>query len=62
MSNHNQHLPPELERYLAHCRRLYERMEATGEWPWPDWEEEPDSRENHDVVESEDYPDNQNYI
>lgn len=54
MKNPNQEpLPPELERYLALCKRVYQRMEATGEWPWPD------SPDFEDVVESEN---NQNDI
>lgn len=37
---------PELERYLALCERLFERMVETGEWPWRD------SPDFTDVVES----------
>ncbi|CAN7521326.1 hypothetical protein [Rhizobium sp. LjRoot254] len=41
-------IPPELERYLALCERIYERMVETGEWPWPD------SPNFEDVVDSGD--------
>lgn len=27
-------LPPELERYLELCKRMFERMEAENSWPW----------------------------
>lgn len=50
---HNNNLPPELERYLALCRRVYERMLEAGEWPWED------SPDFDDVVES---ADNQNDV
>ncbi len=46
-------IPPELERYLALCQRIYERMERDGTWPWPD---EPDSPDSPDVIDSEDNP------
>ena len=38
MQNKTKHdeLPPELERYLALCERIFERMMETGEWPWAD--------------------------
>ena len=49
MSKNNQNLPPELERYLALCERVYQRMVREGTWLWPD---EPDSTDNDDVVES----------
>ncbi len=29
-------LPDHLERYLAICQQVYERMRAEGSWPWPD--------------------------
>ncbi|MBO6540286.1 MAG: hypothetical protein JJ969_12920 [Rhizobiaceae bacterium] len=48
-SNHNE-LPPELERYLALCERIFERMVKTGEWPWSD------SPDFEDVVDSEGNP------
>ena len=41
---------PELERYLALCQRIYERMERDGSWPWAD------SPKSEDLVESEDNP------
>lgn len=52
MSNENKHdeLPEELERYLALCQRIYERMVETGKWPWSD------SPDFDVVVESEDNP------
>lgn len=43
-------LSPELERYLALCERLFERMVETGEWPWRD------SPDFGDVVESKPNP------
>lgn len=46
-------LPPELERYLALCRRTVERMKRDGKWPWKDT---PDSQESGDMVESDDNP------
>lgn len=51
MSNTNDnHLPPELERYLALCERTYRRMVEDGTWPWPD------SPDFEDMVESDDNP------
>jgi hypothetical protein len=47
--SHDDHMPPELERYLALCQRAYERMVQTGEWPWsdsPDFEDVVDSGDN----------------
>ncbi|MBO6726105.1 MAG: hypothetical protein JJ911_10640 [Rhizobiaceae bacterium] len=44
--DHNE-LPPELERYLRLCQRIYERMEREGSWPWRD------STESEDLVDSE---------
>ena len=41
-------LSPELERYLALCKRIYERMEREGTWPWKD------STLSADLVESDD--------
>lgn len=38
---------PELERYLALCRRIYERMERDGSWPWAD------SPNSEDLIDSE---------
>ncbi len=46
-------LPPELERYLALCKRIYEDMEEDGSWPWA---EKPDSPDSEDLIESEDNP------
>lgn len=59
MSKHDHNdIPPELERYLALCKRVYDRMEASGEWPWEDdWRQAPDSQECRDMVESEDNSD-----
>ena len=51
MNQHHDNLPPELERYLALCKRVVERMKQNGEWPWKD------SPEFDDVVESDDNPD-----
>ena len=48
--NHNE-LPPELERYLRLCQRIYERMEREGSWPWAT-----DSTESEDLVDSEGNP------
>lgn len=54
MDNQLHHkLSPELERYLALCKRIYERMEHEGTWPWKD------STLFEDLVES---PDNQKNI
>jgi hypothetical protein len=39
---------PELEAYLALCKRIYERMVADGSWPWP-----VDSTLSEDVIDSE---------
>jgi len=52
MNQHHDNLPPELERYLALCKRVAERMKRDGEWPWKD------SPDLEDVVESDDNPDN----
>lgn len=41
-------MSPELEAYLRLCKRVYERMEEDGSWPWPD------STLSEDLVESED--------
>jgi len=45
-------IPPELERYLALCKRVYEDMERDGTWPWKD------STLSEDLVESDDNPKN----
>ena len=39
-----------LTQYLELCKRIYERMERDGSWPWPD------SQESDDVVDSENNP------
>ncbi len=49
-------ISPELERYLAHCKELYEDMVRDGTWPWKDQDLEPDSQEPEGMVESEDNP------
>lgn len=38
----------QLERYLELCKRMYERMQRDGSWPWAD------SQDSDDVVESKD--------
>jgi hypothetical protein len=38
-------------QYLAICKRIYERMEREGSWPWAE-----DSTLSEDLVESEDKP------
>jgi hypothetical protein len=48
----------QLDQYLALCKRIYERMERDGTWPWPSWEEQPDSHESPDMVDSGDNPEN----
>lgn len=53
MQNHHNNLPPELERYLALCERVYQRMIREGTWPWKD---DPDSTDGQDLIESEDNP------
>lgn len=50
MQKHKNELPPELERYLALCKRTYERMERDGTWPW---NRQADSTLSEDLVESE---------
>ncbi|MCP4284808.1 MAG: hypothetical protein GY792_10205 [Gammaproteobacteria bacterium] len=52
-------LPDHLERYLAICQQVYERMERDGSWPWEDEEfvENPDQElgdSNGDTVSPED--------
>jgi hypothetical protein len=44
-----------LERYLELCKRMCERMERDGTWPWAD-SPNADSQESEDMVESEDNP------
>ena len=48
MNKQNDELPPEVERYLALCERLYERMVREGTWPWQD------SQKFRDLLESMD--------
>ena len=48
--NDRHELPPELERYLALCQRIYERMERDGSWPWRD------STDREDLVDSKNNP------
>lgn len=36
MTHKQNELPPELKRYLALCKRTYERMVRDGSWPWED--------------------------
>ncbi len=47
-------MDPYLERYLELCKRMVERMERDGSWPWA--EQSGDSRDSQDMVESEDNP------
>ena len=58
MEEKENNIPPELEQYLTLCKRQYERMERDGTWPWPDWDEQPDSHESSDMVDSKDNPEN----
>lgn len=44
-----------LEQFIELCKRVYERLERDGSWPWP---EEPDSTVSDDLVESKDNPQN----
>lgn len=46
-------IPPELERYLMLCKRIYEDMEREGTWPWRS-----DSTLSENLLESEDNPEN----
>lgn len=49
----NHQLSPELEQYLALCKRIYERMERESSWPWADdWKEAPDSPDWQKMIES----------
>ena len=40
---------PELEAYFELCKRIYERMERDGTWPWT-----ADSLNSEDMVDSQD--------
>lgn len=42
-----------LERYLELCKRMCERMERDGIWPWAD-SPSADSQESDEMIESED--------
>ena len=53
MNDKPDNMPPELERYLALCKRIFERMENDGTWPWKN---QPDSTDIEDMVESGDNP------
>ncbi len=55
MNDKYNNIPPELERYLALCKRTYEEMERDGTWPWKD---ELDSTLSGDMVDSDDNPEN----
>lgn len=55
MTNNNDNLPPELERYLAFCKRVYENMEREGTWPW---QGNSDSTQSEDLVDLDDNPNN----
>jgi hypothetical protein len=39
---------PQLEAYFELCKRIYERMEREGTWPWA-----ADSTNPEDVIDSE---------
>lgn len=39
---------PQLEAFFELCKRIYERMEREGTWPWP-----ADSTNPEDMVDSE---------
>jgi hypothetical protein len=34
--NEPESISPELERYIAICKRMWDKMEETGRWPWDD--------------------------
>ena len=55
MDNNYHEMPPELERYIALCKRIYEDMERDGTWPWKD---ETDSTLSDDMVDSGNNPEN----
>ena len=38
---------PQLEAFFELCKRMYERMEREGTWPWP-----ADSTNPQDVIDS----------
>ena len=42
----------QLDDFIDLCKRMYERMEREGSWPWAD------SPNSEDLVESEDNPEN----
>lgn len=39
---------PQLEAYFELCKRIYERMEREGTWPWP-----PDSTNPENMIDSD---------
>lgn len=39
---------PQLEAFFELCKRIYQRMEREGTWPWP-----ADSTNPEDVIESD---------
>jgi len=42
----------QLDDFIDLCKRMYERMECDGSWPWED------SPKSEDLVESKDNPEN----
>ena len=42
---------PELEAFFELCKRMYERMQREGTWPWP-----ADSTNPENVIDSADNP------
>lgn len=47
-------MDPHFERYLELCKRIYERMEREGSWPWDQTSE--DSQDSEEMVESKNNP------
>ncbi len=58
MINKHNELSPQLERYLALCKRTYEDMERNGTWPWAKQTDNPDSQDSEDMVDSGNNPEN----
>jgi hypothetical protein len=54
--NNDDQRSAELLRYLALCKRVYERMEREGTWPWPDLDTAPQSPKSLNMIESRDNP------